>query len=103
MVITLFDAEGVGKDGTPYRNTYTWYFQMRDGAASASSTIFGRGSHRRADMNPAAPSHSGRRVHLSIFPQGADQMTDTVTEQTDRFARHSTLQPYRTVEGTLPV
>jgi uncharacterized protein len=29
-VITLFDAEGVAKDGQPYRNTYTWYFQMRD-------------------------------------------------------------------------
>ncbi|HUK07613.1 MAG TPA: nuclear transport factor 2 family protein [Stellaceae bacterium] len=30
MVITLFDAEATVSDGKPYRNTYTWYFQMRD-------------------------------------------------------------------------
>jgi ketosteroid isomerase-like protein len=30
MVITFFDAEGVARDGEAYRNTYTWYFQMRD-------------------------------------------------------------------------
>jgi ketosteroid isomerase-like protein len=30
MVIILFDAEATVKDGKPYRNTYTWYFDMRD-------------------------------------------------------------------------
>ena len=30
MVIALFDAEGVARDGQPYRNTYTWYMRMRD-------------------------------------------------------------------------
>lgn len=30
MVIILFDAEATAKDGKPYRNTYTWYFEMRD-------------------------------------------------------------------------
>jgi uncharacterized protein len=30
MVIILFDAEATVSDGKPYRNTYTWYFQMRD-------------------------------------------------------------------------
>lgn len=29
MVIILFDAEATVRDGKPYRNTYTWYFQMR--------------------------------------------------------------------------
>ena len=29
MVIILFDAAATAKDGLPYRNTYTWYFQMR--------------------------------------------------------------------------
>ncbi len=33
MVIILFDAAATTKDGLPYRNTYTWYFQMRDGKA----------------------------------------------------------------------
>ena len=28
MVITLFDAEGVARDGGPYRDVCTWYFQM---------------------------------------------------------------------------
>jgi uncharacterized protein len=31
MVITLFDAAATAKDGQPYRNTYTWYFRMKDG------------------------------------------------------------------------
>lgn len=31
MVIALFDAEGTARDGKPYKNTYTWYLQMRDG------------------------------------------------------------------------
>jgi ketosteroid isomerase-like protein len=30
MVIALFDAEGTARDGRPYKNTYTWYMQMRD-------------------------------------------------------------------------
>jgi ketosteroid isomerase-like protein len=29
MVIILFDATSTAKDGIPYRNTYTWYFQMK--------------------------------------------------------------------------
>jgi len=29
MVIILFDAAATAKDGLAYRNTYTWYFQMR--------------------------------------------------------------------------
>jgi ketosteroid isomerase-like protein len=31
MVIALFDAEAVARDGKPYRNTYTWYMRVRDG------------------------------------------------------------------------
>jgi ketosteroid isomerase-like protein len=31
MVIALFDAEATARDGKPYRNTYTWYLQLRDG------------------------------------------------------------------------
>ena len=33
MVIIFFDATATAKDGLPYRNTYTWYFQMKDGKA----------------------------------------------------------------------
>jgi uncharacterized protein len=29
-VIILFDAAATVRDGKPYHNTYTWYFQMRD-------------------------------------------------------------------------
>jgi uncharacterized protein len=29
-VIILFDAEATVIDGKPYRNSYTWYFQMKD-------------------------------------------------------------------------
>jgi ketosteroid isomerase-like protein len=30
MVIALFDAAATAKDGQPYRNTYTWYFRMKE-------------------------------------------------------------------------
>jgi uncharacterized protein len=40
MVISFFDAEGVAKDGQPYRNTYTWYFQMRDGVVVKAVAFF---------------------------------------------------------------
>ena len=40
MVITLFDAEGMAKDGQPYRNTYSWYFQMRDGLVTKAIAFF---------------------------------------------------------------
>jgi ketosteroid isomerase-like protein len=33
MVIILFDAAATAKDGLPYHNTYTWYFQMKEGKA----------------------------------------------------------------------
>jgi ketosteroid isomerase-like protein len=29
MVVILFDAAATAKDGLPYRNTYTWYFQIK--------------------------------------------------------------------------
>jgi ketosteroid isomerase-like protein len=31
MVIALFDGEATARDGKPYKNTYTWYMQMRQG------------------------------------------------------------------------
>jgi uncharacterized protein len=31
MVIALWDGTATAGDGKPYRNTYTWYLQMRDG------------------------------------------------------------------------
>jgi uncharacterized protein len=30
MVIILFDGAATAADGVPYRNTYTWYFQVRE-------------------------------------------------------------------------
>ena len=30
MVIILFDIDAIVRDGKPYHNTYTWFFQMRD-------------------------------------------------------------------------
>jgi uncharacterized protein len=31
MVVVLFDGAGTARDGKPYKNTYTWYLQMKDG------------------------------------------------------------------------
>jgi len=30
-VIPLFDAQGTGRNGKPYRNAYTWYMRMEGG------------------------------------------------------------------------
>jgi ketosteroid isomerase-like protein len=40
MVIILFDASATAKDGLPYRNTYTWYFQMKDAKVIKAIAFF---------------------------------------------------------------
>jgi len=40
MVIAFFDAAATTKDGQPYRNTYTWYFHMRDGKVVSAVAFF---------------------------------------------------------------
>ena len=40
MVIILFDATATAKDGIPYRNTYTWYFQMKEGKVIKAIAFF---------------------------------------------------------------
>jgi uncharacterized protein len=39
-VIILFDAEATVRDGKPYRNTYTWYFQMKDAQVTKAIAFF---------------------------------------------------------------
>lgn len=39
-VITFFDAAGTANDGQSYRNTYTWYFRMRNGQAISAVAFF---------------------------------------------------------------
>jgi ketosteroid isomerase-like protein len=34
------DAEATARDGVPYRNTYTWYFQMKDGKVVKAIAFF---------------------------------------------------------------
>jgi uncharacterized protein len=40
MVIILFDAAGTAKDGLPYRNTYTWYFQFQGTKVAKAIAFF---------------------------------------------------------------
>jgi uncharacterized protein len=40
MVITLFDGAATTKDGQPYRNTYTWYFRMKDARVVSAIAFF---------------------------------------------------------------
>jgi hypothetical protein len=40
MVIILFDAEATASDGKPYRNTYTWYFEMKDAKVVKAVAFF---------------------------------------------------------------
>ena len=39
-VIIFFDGAGTARDGKPYRNTYTWYFQMKDGVVFKAVAFF---------------------------------------------------------------
>jgi ketosteroid isomerase-like protein len=39
-VIALFDAHGTARDGKPYRNTYSWYMQMREGKIVNATAFF---------------------------------------------------------------
>jgi uncharacterized protein len=43
-VVILFDAAATAKDGRPYRNTYTWYFRMRNAKAIEVIAFFAPGS-----------------------------------------------------------
>jgi len=40
MVIILFDAAATAKDGVPYHNTYTWYFQIKAGQVIKAIAFF---------------------------------------------------------------
>jgi len=40
MVIMLFEASATTRDDRPYHNTYTWYFQMKDGKAVKAIAFF---------------------------------------------------------------
>jgi ketosteroid isomerase-like protein len=40
MVIILFDIDATGRDGLPYRNAYTWYFQMKDARVVKATAFF---------------------------------------------------------------
>jgi ketosteroid isomerase-like protein len=35
-----FDAEGVARDGVPYRNTYAWFLTLRDNRIVKASAFF---------------------------------------------------------------
>lgn len=39
-VIVLFDAASLCFDGQPYRNTYAWFMQMKDGRAVNVTAFF---------------------------------------------------------------
>jgi ketosteroid isomerase-like protein len=40
IVIALFDASGMARDGKPYTNTYSWYLRMRDGQIVEATAFF---------------------------------------------------------------
>jgi ketosteroid isomerase-like protein len=39
-VIILFDAQGLARDGKPYRNTYAWFFHMQDEKVIDATAFF---------------------------------------------------------------
>ena len=70
-VIALFDGEALALDGKPYRNTYAWFMEMKDGkivkatafSTRLPSTSFGSACHRgRSNRSPF--SRKARDVRL---------------------------------------
>lgn len=39
-VVAHFDAEGVAKDGLPYRNTYAWFLTLKDGRIVRATAFY---------------------------------------------------------------
>lgn len=39
-VIVFFDAEATALDGKPYRNTYAWFMELRDGKVIRATAFF---------------------------------------------------------------
>jgi ketosteroid isomerase-like protein len=39
-IIIFFDADATARDGVPYHNTYTWYFQMKDTKVVKATAFF---------------------------------------------------------------
>lgn len=39
-VIVFFDAQGTARDGIPYRNTYSWFLQLRDDRIVQASAFY---------------------------------------------------------------
>jgi hypothetical protein len=39
-VIAFFDAEGLARDEKPYRNTYAWFLELRDGRIVRAHAFF---------------------------------------------------------------
>jgi uncharacterized protein len=39
-VVIFFDGEATARDGMPYKNTYFWLFEMRDGKVVKASALF---------------------------------------------------------------
>lgn len=39
-VVAHFDAEGVAKDGKPYRNTYAWFLTLKDGRIVKATAFY---------------------------------------------------------------
>lgn len=40
MVIVLFDASGVARDGRPYENSHAWFLEMREGQIVRATAFF---------------------------------------------------------------
>ena len=59
-VIVLFDAESLCVDGKPYRNTYAWFMQIKDGRAVNVTAFFDTRLFDQMWTRVAPPTPGGR-------------------------------------------
>ena len=79
-VIALFDAERMARDGKPYRNTYSWYVQMRDGMIVNATAFF--------DLSRSTKDH-WKKFFRSTLTYTADSLFDQLRQARVRMVEAS--------------
>jgi uncharacterized protein len=114
MVIILFDIDATARDGLPYHNVYTWYFQMKDAkvikespsSIPGFSTNSGHVFRRSRDASSTAMLVALTRSKRSLLPQCAAativaQPFDGSRQAIDRPKRCSTAASIRSRTSSL--
>jgi hypothetical protein len=76
MVIILFDGAATATDGLHYRNTYTWYFQIREAKVVNAIAFFDTRDFddfwMRVKPTPTSPDSAPLSTHVEAVARNAE-------------------------------